>query len=148
MLGSRGPSVFQVSRRTALGPLTIARPSRRYDRKPRRQLHLPDNLGSTLQQAARKDIVSDRGKVKGTLAAIHPTGRRRLSFREVVDCGQPAVYRQFGDSLLFVDGTLFDVGLFLGRTNLALSHLLGLNGDLDSAQEEELRRYAEEHFAA
>ncbi len=53
--------------------------------------------------------MSDRGKVKGTLAAIHPTGRRRLSFREVVDCGQPAVYRQFGDSLLFVDGTLFDV---------------------------------------
>jgi hypothetical protein len=53
--------------------------------------------------------VSDRRKVKGALAAIHPTGRRRLSFREVVNSGRPAVYRQFGDSLLFVDGTLFDV---------------------------------------
>jgi len=38
--------------------------------------------------------------------------------------------------------------LFSGRTNLALSHLLGLRGDLDSAQQEELRKYAEEHFAA
>ena len=38
--------------------------------------------------------------------------------------------------------------LFLGRTSPALSHLLGLKGDLDSAQEEELRRYAEKHFAA
>ncbi len=53
--------------------------------------------------------MSDGRKVKGALATIDPTGRRRLSFREVVGSGQPAVYRQFGDSLLFVDGTLFDV---------------------------------------
>ena len=53
--------------------------------------------------------MSDRRKVKGALTAIHPTGRRRLSFREVIDSGRPAVFRQFGDSLLFVDGTVFDV---------------------------------------
>ena len=38
--------------------------------------------------------------------------------------------------------------LFRGRANLALSHLLGLKRDLDPEQAEELRKYAEEHFAA
>lgn len=38
--------------------------------------------------------------------------------------------------------------LFRGRTNRALSHRLGLKADVDSAQQGELRRYAEEHFAA
>ena len=38
--------------------------------------------------------------------------------------------------------------LFRGRLNVALSHLLGLERDLDPAQAAELRTYAEEHFAA
>jgi BlaI family transcriptional regulator, penicillinase repressor len=38
--------------------------------------------------------------------------------------------------------------LFRGRSNLALSHLLGLKSDLNPEQAEELRRYAEDHFAA
>ena len=38
--------------------------------------------------------------------------------------------------------------LFRGRANLALSHLLGLKRDLDPEQVEELRSYAEKHFAA
>ncbi len=38
--------------------------------------------------------------------------------------------------------------LFRGRANLALSHLLGLTRDLNPDQAEELRKYAEEHFAA
>jgi predicted transcriptional regulator len=38
--------------------------------------------------------------------------------------------------------------LFRGRSNLALSHLLGLERDLNPEQSEELRKYAEEHFVA
>jgi predicted transcriptional regulator len=38
--------------------------------------------------------------------------------------------------------------LYLGRSNIALSHLLGLNRDLDPEQAQELRAYAEKHFAA
>jgi hypothetical protein len=38
--------------------------------------------------------------------------------------------------------------LFRGRSNLALSHLLGLKRDLNPEQAEELRKYAEDHFAA
>ena len=38
--------------------------------------------------------------------------------------------------------------LFRGRANLALSHLLGLKRDLNPEQAEELRKYAEDHFAA
>ena len=38
--------------------------------------------------------------------------------------------------------------LFRGRSNLALSHLLGLKDDLNPEQAEELRKYAEEHFSA
>ena len=38
--------------------------------------------------------------------------------------------------------------LFCGRANLALSHLLGMERNLDSEQAEELRKYAEKHFAA
>jgi hypothetical protein len=48
-------------------------------------------------------------KAKKALAAIHPAGRRRLSLNEVIETGRPAVYRQFGDALLFMDGKLFDV---------------------------------------
>ena len=38
--------------------------------------------------------------------------------------------------------------LFRGRSNLALSHLLGLKSELNPEQAEELRKYAEDHFAA
>ncbi len=38
--------------------------------------------------------------------------------------------------------------LFRGRLNLALSHLLGLDRDLNAEQAEELREYARQHFAA
>jgi predicted transcriptional regulator len=38
--------------------------------------------------------------------------------------------------------------LFRGRSNIALSHLLGLKRDLDPRQAEQLREYAETHFAA
>jgi hypothetical protein len=48
-------------------------------------------------------------KAKKALAAIHPVGRHRLSFNEVIETGRPAVYSQFGDALLFMDGALFDV---------------------------------------
>jgi BlaI family transcriptional regulator, penicillinase repressor len=50
-----------------------------------------------------------------------------------------------------VAGTIIDSvvqRLFRGRSNVALSHLLGLKSDLDPGQAEELRAYAEEHFAA
>ena len=38
--------------------------------------------------------------------------------------------------------------LFRGRSNLALSHLLGLKRDLNPEQAAELRKYAAEHFVA
>ena len=38
--------------------------------------------------------------------------------------------------------------LFRGRSNIALSHLLGLERDLDPEQAEELRQYAEKHYVA
>jgi hypothetical protein len=34
---------------------------------------------------------------------------RRLTFEEVLAAGQPAVYRKFGDHLLYVHGRLFDM---------------------------------------
>ncbi len=34
-------------------------------------------------------------------------GRRRLSFEEVVAAGRPAVFSDFGDSLLYLDGKVF-----------------------------------------
>lgn len=43
------------------------------------------------------------------MAAIYPTGRRLLSFKQVIASGRPAVYSQFGDALLFMDGVFFDV---------------------------------------
>ncbi len=36
-------------------------------------------------------------------------GGRRLTFEEVLAAGRPAVYRKFGDHLLYVQGRLFDV---------------------------------------
>ena len=38
--------------------------------------------------------------------------------------------------------------LYRGRTNLALSHLLGLTCDFSPKQAQELRKYAEKHFTA
>jgi BlaI family penicillinase repressor len=38
--------------------------------------------------------------------------------------------------------------LFRGRSNVALSHILGLQRDLSPEQAEALRKYAQEHFAA
>jgi predicted transcriptional regulator len=48
-----------------------------------------------------------------------------------------------------VAGTILDSvveRLFRGRANVALSHLLGLEHDLNPGQAEELRKYAEEHL--
>jgi predicted transcriptional regulator len=50
-----------------------------------------------------------------------------------------------------VAGTILDSvvdRLFRGRSNLALSHILGLKRPLNPEQTEELREYAEEHFVA
>ncbi len=53
--------------------------------------------------------MTDDHQVPRTLAVMATAGRRRLTFEEVLAAGRPAVYRQFGDHLLFVDGRLFDV---------------------------------------
>lgn len=45
----------------------------------------------------------------GTLAAMATAGRKRLTFEEVLAAGQPAVFREFGDHLLYVGGRFFDV---------------------------------------
>ena len=46
--------------------------------------------------------------IKGLLAtASH--ARRRLSFDEVLEAGLPAVYQQYGERLLYLDGRIFDV---------------------------------------
>jgi len=42
------------------------------------------------------------------LLAEASTTRRRLSLSDVLCAGLPAVYRGYGDSLLFVDGTIYD----------------------------------------
>jgi hypothetical protein len=34
--------------------------------------------------------------------------KRRLSFEEVLEAGLPAVYQQYGDRLLYMDGRIFD----------------------------------------
>ena len=43
------------------------------------------------------------------LLATRALANRRLTFDEVLAAGQPAVYRKFGDHLLYVQGRLFDV---------------------------------------
>ena len=48
-------------------------------------------------------------EVSGALATMAVAGRRRLTFEEVLAAGQPAVYRKFGDHLLYIDGRFFDV---------------------------------------
>ncbi len=53
--------------------------------------------------------MSDDHQVPHTLAVMATAGRRRLTFEEVLAAGRPAVYRKFGDHLLYVGGRLFDV---------------------------------------
>ena len=48
-------------------------------------------------------------RLEVTLAALSATGRRTLALEEVVASGQPAIYSRYGEVLLFVDGTIFDV---------------------------------------
>jgi hypothetical protein len=45
----------------------------------------------------------------GMLTRMAAAGRRRLTFDEVLAAGRPAVYRKFGDHLLYVGGRVFDV---------------------------------------
>jgi hypothetical protein len=54
--------------------------------------------------------VPDPHHIERALAAMRPAGRRLLSLKDVIETGRPAVYRRFGDELLFMDGTLYDVG--------------------------------------
>ena len=53
--------------------------------------------------------MTESHEVSGALATTAIAGRRRLTFEEVLAAGQPAVYRQFGDHLLYVGGRFFDV---------------------------------------
>ena len=53
--------------------------------------------------------MTNGNEVSGALATMAIAGRKRLTFEEVLAAGQPAVYRQFGDHLLYVDGRFFDV---------------------------------------
>ncbi len=48
-------------------------------------------------------------ELTGMLTKMAAAGRRRLTFDEVLAAGKPAVYRKFGDHLLYVGGRLFDV---------------------------------------
>jgi hypothetical protein len=64
--------------------------------------------------------VPDLHKIERALAAMRPAGRRLLSLKDVIEAGRPAVYRRFGDELLFMDGTLYDVGQSSSPTELAL----------------------------
>jgi len=57
----------------------------------------------------REGVVTNAQELEGTLAIMATEGRRRLTFEEVLASGQPAVYRRFGDHLLYVNGRFFDV---------------------------------------
>ncbi len=48
-------------------------------------------------------------RLEATLATLRATGRRPLALEEVVASGQPAIYSRYGDVLLFMNGTIFDV---------------------------------------
>ncbi len=65
--------------------------------------------------------MTERRTIEETLAAMHRVGRRGLTFEEVIEAGQPALYRQFGEALLFVDDTLFDVRTPSSPTKLRLA---------------------------
>jgi len=48
-------------------------------------------------------------ELTGMLTKRAAAGRRRLTFDEVLAAGKPAVFRKFGDHLLYAGGRLFDV---------------------------------------
>jgi hypothetical protein len=48
-------------------------------------------------------------RLEATLAALRTTGRRPLALDEVVAIGRPAIYSRYGEALLFMNGTIFDV---------------------------------------
>lgn len=48
-------------------------------------------------------------ELTGMLMKMAAAGRRRLTFDEVLAAGKPAVFRKFGDHLLYAGGRLFDV---------------------------------------
>jgi hypothetical protein len=58
----------------------------------------------------REKVVTDVQELAGALAEVATAGRRRFTFDEVLAAGMPAMYRRFGDQLLFLGGRVFDVG--------------------------------------
>jgi hypothetical protein len=52
------------------------------------------------------------------LASLRRTGRRPLALEEVVASGRPAIYARYGDVLLFMDGTIFDLHEAYARNEL------------------------------
>ena len=56
----------------------------------------------------RENAVIEVREVAG-LVTTETWGGRRLTFEEVLAAGLPAVYRKFGDHLLYMQGRLFDV---------------------------------------
>lgn len=54
--------------------------------------------------------MTDVQELAGALAEMATAGRRHFTFEEVLAAGRPAMYRKFGDHLLFLGGRVFDVG--------------------------------------
>jgi hypothetical protein len=48
------------------------------------------------------------GRLIESVLAEASRAKRRLSFEEVLEAGLPAVYQQYGDRLLYMDGRIFD----------------------------------------
>ena len=53
--------------------------------------------------------MTDVQELAGALAEMAMAGRRRFTFEEVLAAGRPAMYRKFGEHLLYLSGRLFDV---------------------------------------
>ncbi len=53
--------------------------------------------------------MGETSSLEGTLATLRTTGRRPLGLEEVVASGLPAIYSRYGEVLLFMNGTIFDV---------------------------------------
>jgi hypothetical protein len=53
--------------------------------------------------------VTDVQELAGALAKMATAGRRSFTFEEILAAGRPAMYRKFGDHLLFLGGRVFDV---------------------------------------
>ncbi len=51
--------------------------------------------------------MADNGRVEKVLAEAS-RARRRLSLADVVNAGLPAVYQQYGERLVYMDGRIFD----------------------------------------